>query len=100
LLVLFAPGKGEMSGSFPLAPPLPAVSTAAMRYRLRTLLILMAVLPPLLAGAWPCVKPILWPPVPAQRISMDVFTPIPSGQPRNVRVLDDGTIQRDPILEE
>jgi len=29
-----------------------------MRYRLRTLLIVLAVGPPLLAGAWPVLKPI------------------------------------------
>jgi hypothetical protein len=34
-----------------------------MRYRLRTLLILLAVLPPLLAWwGWPAMKRVLWPP--------------------------------------
>lgn len=36
-----------------------------LRYKLRTLLILLAIGPPLLATIWPTVKETLWPPKPS-----------------------------------
>jgi hypothetical protein len=35
-----------------------------MRYHLRTLLIVLAIGPPMLAAIWPSVKNMLWPPQP------------------------------------
>jgi hypothetical protein len=43
-----------------------------MRYRLRTLMILMAVLPPFLAWwGWPTMRRILWPPKPAIQFNVN-----------------------------
>jgi hypothetical protein len=50
-----------------------------MQYRLRTLLIVLALGPPLLAGVWPTVRETLWPP-PKTLLTMPrvQFTPSPS----------------------
>jgi hypothetical protein len=46
-----------------------------MRYRLRTLLILFAVLPPFLAWwGWPAMKRILWPPKPTIQLNVNILT--------------------------
>ena len=49
------------------------------RYKLRTLLILLAIMPPLLAWLWPAVQRTLWPPV--RRVNI-----------RIMRVPDGGTV--------
>ena len=44
-----------------------------MRYRLRTLLILMAILPPLIAWwGWPTMQRILWPPKPTFQFQFNI----------------------------
>lgn len=50
-----------------------------MRYRLRTLLILLAVLPPILAVLWPVIERVLRPPVPKAPGNISVFVRVPSG---------------------
>ena len=50
-------------------------TTNPMQYRLRTLLILLAVLPPLLAWwGWPAMKRILWPPKPTIQLNVNFWT--------------------------
>jgi hypothetical protein len=45
------------------------------RYKLRTLLILLALLPPLLAWwGWPTMQRILWPPKPRYRLTFTVLS--------------------------
>ena len=44
-----------------------------MRFRLRTLLIVLAVLPPLMALAWPIVRRTIWPPAPAELIHETIW---------------------------
>jgi hypothetical protein len=42
-----------------------------MRFRLRTLLILLAILPPMLAWwIWPTMERLLWPPKPTYRFAI------------------------------
>ena len=68
-------------------PAPPQCKMPAMRYRLRTLLILLAVLPPLLAlgwRGWPTVRDSLWPPLPTTiQVSFDPLGgPTPKPAPR------------------
>jgi hypothetical protein len=44
-----------------------------MRYRLRTLMILLAILPPLIAWwGWPTMQRILWPPKPEYQFRINI----------------------------
>jgi hypothetical protein len=47
-----------------------------MRFRLRTLLIILAILPPILATIWPTVKETIWPPKLAPRMPDPGFAPL------------------------
>jgi hypothetical protein len=76
-----------------------------MRYRLRTLMILMAILPPLIAWwGWPTMQRILWPPKPefqfhfnfsgngfsGRGITFDFAFPVQPGPPPTAAVRADG----------
>jgi hypothetical protein len=66
------------------------------RYKLRTLLILLAVLPPFLAWwGWPAMKRILWPPKPTIQLNVNILTfdfafPISVPPEANQTAADDG----------
>ena len=69
-----------------------------MRFRLRTLLILMAIMPPFIAWwGWPTMRRILWPPKPAMQINVmwngliyDFAFPIQPSPPPTAAVCADG----------
>jgi hypothetical protein len=59
------------------------------RYSLRTLLILLAIGPPMLWALWPIAEDALWPPKPMDKV--DLFAPLTSDL-RDIWVVDKATI--------